>query len=91
MKKPKSKRNRTAQIRSVQRRVRRTLPDKRLHVGLWIQTPRGNTAHILGDPKMSRETMNALAEMVDAAAKAYAKGELRPPNAEVSEAAGRKE
>lgn len=82
MKKPKSKRNRTAQSRSVQRPVRRTTPDARLHVGLWIQTPRGNTAHILGDPKMSRETMNALAEMVDAAAKAYAKGELRPPNSD---------
>lgn len=36
---------------------------------------------------MSRETMNALAALVDAAAKAYAKGELRPPNAEVSHAA----
>jgi hypothetical protein len=62
------------------KKVRRTIPDGRLRVGLWIQTPRGNTAHILGDPKMSSETMDALAEMVDAAAKAYAKGELRPPN-----------
>ena len=71
----------------MQRVVRRTTPDARLHAGLWIQTPKGNTAHILGDPKMSRETMTALAAMVDAAAKAYAKGELRPPNAKLSEPA----
>lgn len=55
------------------------------HVGLWIQTKNGNVAHILTDPKLKQETVDALAEMIDAAAKAAADGTLfKAQNAEVS-------
>lgn len=46
------------------------------HVGLWIQTKNGNVAHIVTDPTLNQATVEALAEMIDAAAKAAADGKL---------------
>ena len=44
---------------------------------MWIRTKKGNSAHILADPKMKQETLDALAAMIDAAADAAAKGTLK--------------
>ena len=35
--------------------------------GFWLTIPSGMTIHVLGDPDMSQETLNALAEMAKAA------------------------
>lgn len=53
-------------------------PCSATHVGLWIQSRKGNVAHIYADPKMAKETMDALGAMIDAAVEAHAKGELKP-------------
>ncbi len=49
------------------------------HVHMNILTPNGNTATILGDPNMPRKTMDALAQMIDAVAKAANDGTLKVP------------
>ncbi len=49
------------------------------HRRFWIETPSGNDAHILGDPKMTSATKRALGEMIDAAIAAANSGLLPTP------------
>lgn len=49
------------------------------HRKFWMETPAGNDAHILGDPRMPAATKLALGEMIDAAVKAANAGKLGLP------------
>lgn len=42
---------------------------KNMAKGFWTKTPQGQTIHIKGDPNMSEETVTALGNMMDLAAK----------------------
>jgi hypothetical protein len=50
------------------RRIRRLFRRQSKHIGFWLDTDYG-PAHVLGDPNMSQETRDALAEVVKAAHK----------------------
>jgi hypothetical protein len=45
--------------------------------GFYLQTEHG-TAHVLGDPDMSQETLGALGKLIEAAYKAVDNGEIEP-------------
>jgi len=50
-----------------------------------METPDGNDAHILGDPRMPAVTKLALGEMIDAAVKAANAGKIEMPANEKAE------
>lgn len=46
------------------------------HVGRWVRTAKGNTAHVLVDPDIDARTVAALEALIDAAHEALRKGTL---------------